>query len=408
MDMIMFGFNDWHQWAAAGFRTRCGAVARLLAENDSIDHLLIVSTPRSFAKSALNVFRTRGRHDVGRIPTLKAFATRQVGEKVFVLDHNRLLPRETSCAACYELNGYLHDGALRSAILRACAEIGMRDWVLWVSDPFMAKHFGHLGETLSVFDAIDDWSAHPENKNMRRRIEEGYGLVAERADVVFTVSKSLAERFDPAAQRVSWQPNGVDSTRFTGEPGPIPGDLANLPRPILGYVGVIQERLDVAILAALAEAMPSASIALIGPVRASRHVSPLEALKNVHFLGERAAHTIPDYVRNFDVALVPHTTDAFTQSMDPLKIYEYLAAGMPVVASGLPEMNIPDKLVARCATTPEFIGAVKEALLVDGKTQQSLCQDRVAFATSRSWNARVTSMLEIIREAPSYRQAVQA
>ncbi len=343
MDVVMFGFNDWHQWQARGFRTRAGAIAKVLSEHRSIGHLLVVSTPHSLAVSLARTVRggVSGAADAG--VTLRSSALRGITDKVAVLDHSRILPREASNETLFRVNGALHDRELRNAIHRSYDELGMRDVVLWVSDPLMSKHLGRLGESVSVFDAIDDWGAHPENHSMKRSISRGYELAAERADVIFTVSRSLQDRFGDRP-RVFWEPNGVDVSRFEGV-HVVPGDVASLSGPVLGYVGVIQERLDVEGLLVLAKELPEASIVLVGPVSSEEHVRTLRSVANIHFLGERPASAIPSYVDAFDVCLVPHLDDELTRSMDPLKVYEYLAAGKPVVASGLPDMGIPSGLI---------------------------------------------------------------
>ena len=397
MDIIMFGFNDWDQWEARGFRTRCGALARAIGSDPAGHRLLVVSAPHSLAMNAVRAVRGR----VGGTPdsrtTLRPFAVRTVSPSVTTLEHTRLLPREGSARAAYWGNATLHDRSLRRAVRDTCEGIGMRDWVLWVADPLMAKHIGELGESVSVFDAIDDWTAHPQKRSMKAEIENGYAIVQDRADVVFTVSQALKERLGERREGVHWQPNAVDAGRFDPA-APVPSDIAGLPRPLLGYVGVIQERVDVDILTALARAMPEASIVLIGPVTAPQHVETLRSMANVHMLGERAAADVPAYVNAFDVCLVPHVDDVLTRSMNPLKVYEYLAAGKPVVASGLAQMDVPPELLARVDDPGAFVAAVR-VFLDRGADDQRDRLARRTFARSRSWPARLEEMLTVVREA---------
>jgi teichuronic acid biosynthesis glycosyltransferase TuaH len=397
VDVVMFGFNDWQQWEAGGFRTRCGAIARALAADPDVGRLLVVSTPHSLGMNAIRAARGRLGGPTDPRTQLRPFALRRVAPKVVTADHTRLLPREGSARASYLVNGALHDQGLRREILRSCGELGMRDWVLWVADPLMAKHIGRVGESLSVFDAIDDWTAHPEKRSMRACSERGYAIAQERADVIFTVSRSLRERLGASREAVYWQPNGVDASRFDGEFA-MPIDLAGMRRPILGYVGVIQERLDVDLVSALARALPDASIVLVGPVGASRHVEALREIANVHLLGERHADDVPAYVAAFDVCLVPHVDDALTRSMDPLKVYEYLAAGKPVVASGLADMDVAPGLVLRCRDAEGFISGVRSFVSGGASGNDSVeVRARREFARSRCWRSRLDGMLEVIR-----------
>lgn len=400
----MFGFNDWDQWEARGFRTRCGALARAIATDPAGHRLLVVSAPHSLAMNAVRAARARVSGSTDRRTTLRPFAVRTVSPRVSTLEHTRLLPREGSAAIAYRGNGLLHDRSLHRAIRDACQAMGMHDWVLWVADPLMAKHMGEVGESLAVFDAIDDWTAHPQKSSMRADIERGYAIVQDRADVVFTVSRALRERLGAHRDRVQWQANAVDAGRFDADL-PVPSDISELPRPLLGYVGVIQERVDVDLLSALARELPESSIVLIGPVTAPRHVEALRSLRNVHLLGERAAADVPAYIRAFDVCLVPHVDDALTRSMNPLKVYEYLAAGKPVVASGLAEMDVPPELLARVDDEGGFIAAVRMSLDESGDDERRV-QARKSFARSRSWPARLAEMLDVIRETGAEKGAV--
>jgi glycosyltransferase involved in cell wall biosynthesis len=393
LDVVMLGFNDWHQWEAGGFRTRCGSIARGLSALPELRRLLVVSTPHSLAMNATRALRGRLSGSADPRTTLRRFAVREVSPGVSTLEQTRLVPP----GMMRRVDSGSADRATRRAIARACATLGMRDWILWVADPLMAQHIGQTGEALSVFDAIDDWTVHPQMEAVRPWAEAGYQAVRERADVVFTVSKALRERLGKGRADVHWVPNGVNAERFDVA-GDTPRDLADHDGPILGYVGVIQERLDVELVSALARALPHALIVLVGPVCAPRHVEPLNALPNVLLLGERSATQVPAYISAFDVCLMPHVDDALTRSMDPLKIYEYLAAGKPIVASGVSEMDVPSDLVSRCTARDEFIANVA-AFLEERATadEDPRSLPRKQFARSRSWDSRLDEMLGIVR-----------
>lgn len=404
MDIVMFGFNDWHQWEAAGFRTRAGAIAKVLSEHPRVRHLLVVSNPHSLAINLVRTVRGSAGHALRPGTTLRPSALKRVTPKLAVLDHARLLPREAASELAFKVNGAVHDGSLRRSVRRASAALGMSDVVLWVSDPLMSKHLGRLGDSVAVFDAIDDWSAHPENRAMKDSILRGYERAREKADLIFTVSRSLQERLG-GRERVYWQPNGVDVSRFEGE-RIRPNDLMGLARPVLGYVGVIQERLDVDGLLQLAVDLPEASIVLIGPVLSESHIRPLRAVSNIHLLGERHSREVPAYIDAFDVCLVPHVTDGLTQSMDPLKVYEYLAAGKPVVASGLANMDLPSGLMRANVESSEMSKAVLAAL-ADEACDDRLATARREFAHTRSWTSRVNEMLGIITDFQGAEEAAR-
>jgi glycosyltransferase involved in cell wall biosynthesis len=268
----------------------------------------------------------------------------------------------------------------------------MQPPVLWIANPLMAKHIGTLGECLSVFDAIDDWASHPQKRRMRRAILDGYDRVTRRADVIFCVSRELMNRLGAGRTGVHWMPNGVDAARFAKNGG-IPSDISALPKPIVGYVGVLQERIDVGVVAALSREMSRASIVLVGPVVRPRHFAALSGLPNVHLVGERPHAEIPSYLHSFDVCILPHTDSPLTRSMNPLKAYEYLAAGKPTVASGLADFEAADGLIRKAICPADFVRAVREVADHD----DGLAGARRRFAEQHSWNALVERMLAVIR-----------
>jgi teichuronic acid biosynthesis glycosyltransferase TuaH len=392
VDIVMFGFNDWRQWAAQGFCTRCGAYAKELADSPRVGRLLVVSA----ASSSTMRFIRRLRRDTSKPPVRRGFGgvvgLEQVAQNVFVLDHTRTLPWEGSVGVSYQLNGAMHDGGLHRRLSQATTALGMRDHVLWIADPLMAKHMGHTGEQLCVFDADDDWSAHPQLRYIRGSIRRGYEMAVARSDVFFTVSEGLAGQFGSRREDVFWQPNGVDVDLFAAE-NPAPVDVSRLPRPIFGYVGVMQGRLDVEAIELLARSTDG-SVVLIGPVLTPRHFDSVSKLPNVHFLGAREHATIPAYMKSFDVCVMPHVSDALTRSMNPLKIYEYMAAGRPAVASGLVGFEDAKGLVDMASDAREFAELAVRAALSSEASQSG--DARRQYARSHSWTARVEEMLSII------------
>ena len=394
LDVVMFGFNDWHQWSEEGFCSRGGAHARELSTNPRIGRMLVVSAPSSAAMRLVRRLRhdeskPRVRVGLGGIRGLSKAAPR-----VFTLDHTRLLPLEARFEGFYRLNGMLHDAALRRRLRAAVAELGMQNCVLWVADPLMTKHIGRLDETLSVFDSVDDWTAHPQKRHIRRAVLDGYRIANSEADVIFAVSEPLTRKLARTRDRVYLQPNGVDFELFGSDPE-TPADIISLPRPVFGYVGVMQERLDVDAIALLARQNPGSSVVMIGPVLTPSHFRTLRSTGNVHFLGPRDHCLIPAYLRSFDVCIMPHVSDALTRSMNPLKVYEYLAAGRPVVATSLVGFEDTEDLVVSAPDAAAFAASAAEAAARD----DGLASARRAYAEQHSWSKRVNAMLSIIERA---------
>jgi len=393
----MFGFNDWHQWEQQGFRTRNAIIAKELAEHPDVGKMLVISTAKSIW---INIYRVLKSGDLkNNIRQLALFDSSKASRKVYLLDHTRLCPREEAYGPYYRINGLLHDAYLVKTIRKLVEKLEMRNPLLWVSNPLMAKHIGRLGEKLSVFDAIDDWTLHPQKKLITKSTGRGYEIAAKKADIIFTVSNSLAKKLGQNRKDVYRISNGVNLELFQPRGYQVPPEMALLPRPIIGYVGALQERVNISILETIARKTPQSSLVLIGPLVSPNHFKNLEAYSNIHFLGEKPYEKIPGYLHFCDVCILPHTRNDFTMSMNPLKLYEYLAMGKPVVTTDIPGLEEFGSLIKRASSGDRFIQLINESV---AKSENGLPERCKEFVSHRSWDKKVDTMLEIIED---YREA---
>ena len=199
-----------------------------------------------------------------------------------------------------------------------------------------------------------------------------------------------------AAGRARLLPNAVDPARFQGS-HPRPEALSGLRPPVVGYVGEVGPWFDTASVARLARERPSWSVVLVGPVT---HPSPgdLLSLPNVHALGPVGYDQVPAFLAHFDCGLVPFVLSPLTHAMDPVKLYEYLAAGLPVVSTPLAEVQRLGDLVI-VGEGPALSAAVQRALDQRGPDQVAA---RQRFAAANTWMGRVETLVRIFEErAPS-------
>lgn len=230
-------------------------------------------------------------------------------------------------------------------VRRGMRRLGFDRPVNWVFNPAAALIAGSLGEDFLIYYCVDEYSAFSGvSGELLASLERE--LLA-KSDLVIVSSERLHRSKSPHAARTALVRHGVDWSHFRngivvpGEPSAIsvPPELARLPRPVLGYFGLIaQDWVDLDLLAHLAKRVPEASIAMLGKV--TMDVSALKRLPNVHLFGRQPYSTLPAFCRGFDLGLIPFPINQATLHANPLKAREYLAAGLPVISTAIPEVEV--------------------------------------------------------------------
>jgi glycosyltransferase involved in cell wall biosynthesis len=281
---------------------------------------------------------------------------------------------------------------LRVWLRRLCRRHGLDRPILWTFLPSMNRLVGRLGERMVIYHCVDEYSAF-SGVPREALIAMEQDLV-RRADVVFASSEQLYEARRSLNPNTHFIPHGVDVAHFARalDPGTIVAeDIRGLPRPVIGFFGLLADWVDLSMIRALALARPGWSFALIG--KAVTDLKPLMGLPNIFLLGQKAYSALPGYCRGFDVGIIPFRTNELTLRANPLKLREYLAAGLPVVSTPLPEVARYDGLV-RLAQGPEaFLTAIESAL---GERSEALSRGRVAAMRHEQWEARVADMSAVI------------
>ncbi|CAN5260691.1 glycosyltransferase family 1 protein [soil metagenome] len=233
--------------------------------------------------------------------------------------------------------------------------------VLWLQNPAYVRLIEKIPHDVLVYDVMDPFAAFRTSDSGIAAEEDE---VLSKADVVFTGGRSLHSLIESRHANAHCYPSGIDFAHFAkgAAPGPIPKDLEKIQKPVLGYFGAVDERIDWKLIEQLCRERRHWSIVFLGPLVLIDKIPINEP--NFHWLGPKSYDALPDYLRGFDVCLIPWLVNGLTKYMSPTKTPEYLAAGRPVVSTPIPDVAADYPAEAFIASTPdEFISACTKALM---------------------------------------------
>jgi glycosyltransferase involved in cell wall biosynthesis len=291
---------------------------------------------------------------------------------------------------------------LGTRIRRAARTLGLGRFQVWSFLPNTTDYAADLDPTLLVYYCVDDW-AHAEGY-------DGAGLEAlerrlcARADLVFATSEPLAAAKRRLNPHTHVSPHGVDHAHFARalDPAtPRAPELDGIAGPLVTVVGLLDERLDLPLLAHLASRRPDVALVLVG--RAHVDLGGLRrAHPNVHVVGHCPYARLPEILRASAVALVPFVVNEYTRHVNPVKLREYLSAGLPVVSTALPEVARYGRW-CRIARDPDaFVAAVGEAIATDSP---ALRRERSDALRGETWERRVAEIDRVVARAREARAA---
>ena len=282
----------------------------------------------------------------------------------------------------------------RRQVKRAARKLGMSEPILWAYVPQAEDVIGVLDPSLVIYHCVDDVAAQKGvDADSFRQAEERF---ARRADLVLASAPALAERMRTLSDHVLYAPNVADTGTFATalDPGPVDPALDELPRPRLVFQGaIVATKLDVQLLAEVAKLRPDWSIVLVGPRGAgdpTGDLSPLDQAPNIHLIGPRPASDLPQVLRGADIGLIPYAINDLTRSVFPMKVYEYLAAGLPVLATPLPALDGVEA-IETVRSAAEMVTAAEGELSLDTPDRR---RERSQGARGNSWEARIEEIEE--------------
>ena len=317
-------------------------------------------------------------------------------ENVIVAAPTKMLPH--TLAAGRAVNALL----LRRHVRRMMRKLGLRRPVLWINDHAAGHLAGSVEASAVVYDITDDWTSSGQAAWLLELVRRQDEALCRAADAVIVCSQRLHEmkRAIVGDDRLHLIANGVDAAHYAcvlDDTGALADEAAGWRKPVLGYTGTVHaDRVDLGLVEQLARAFVQGSIVMIGPNHLpAADRDRLARCGNVHLTGPRAYQELPGLMRAFDVCIVPHRMTAFTESLNPIKLWEYLAAGKSIVATDVAGFRDYPQLVRLVRTPGEFVAAARHALEEGNeKAEARRCEARL-----HGWDRRVDEIERVIGSA---------
>lgn len=274
-------------------------------------------------------------------------------------------------------------------VRQALRRIRQGDVQIWSFTPDIAYVLGHFNEEKVVYYCVDDHAAFTGYD--RSQVLSDEEELCRKSDLVITTAMSLQKSKQAWNSNTILIPHGVDFKHFNRaltETFQCPDELRNIPSPRLGFFGLIRDWVDLDLLARVAGKRQDWNFVLIGDADSSVDLDRYRDVPNMHFLGRKPYGELPAYCQHFDVGLIPFKVNELTYAVNPIKLREYLSAGLPVVSTPMPEVQLYDLLVEVADNAEAFHRSI-EACLKNSEI------DRAARVTAMSKETWVVKLEEI-------------
>lgn len=336
MNLIIIPFNDWRKRIRFGASTRDLHIIEQLAKNEEVGKIIIVNRPITWAEVVLK--KTPWKTPGVAIYETNNLRLSQVNEKIYVFDYlSYQLVHQIILGRRWYFDSYGSENYVKS-IFKACEildvqKLNVISFSLYAF--LLCESIRRLAPNSRImFDGWDNFLRFPSFSKHKKDFERGYKTYQKNCDSWITNSDNNKEFYQEnfAVKKCYVIRNGVDPDRFQRE-YTIPCDMKNIQRPIVGFGGKISHLLDVDLLNYLIESNPSYSFVIIGQVLDKDRFNKIVNRPNYHYLGNKHYDEYPAYITNFDVCILPYHIKERAHRGDSIKLYEYLAAKKPVVAT---------------------------------------------------------------------------
>ncbi|ADQ06657.1 conserved hypothetical protein [Caldicellulosiruptor hydrothermalis 108] len=334
-------------------------------------------------------------------PSLRPYLTRfrkspkRIKENLFVFALPPIIPFYNKKRAINKFNQKMIANFVKEVIYQ---NFDLKSPIIWTYMPNTVDLLEHLSYSFLVYDCIDK---HSEFQGFidKALVESMEDELAQKSNVVFTTTQGLYNKLKQLNAHTYLVPNGAEFEHFNRASNklPVPDKMKNIPHPIFGFVGVIHTWIDTQLIEYLAKEKREWSFVLIGPVGAGVSVDNLKKLSNVYLLGRIDHRDLPQYVSQFDVCLNLFRTNKLSENVSPLKFYEYLATGKPIVSTSMPQVEEFSDVVYIGKNYEDMLVKCIQALQEAQNPNIEKIEKRIEYAKQTSWDSRVAQIIEILK-----------
>ncbi len=281
---------------------------------------------------------------------------------------------------------------IKRQCLAIISELKLSSYILWIGSPMAAALPDLLEPMMTVYNPVDRYHAFSFVDADKILFSEH--KLAKKADVILCTSEAIKNDLLPFNSHIYNVSHGVDFKHFNSalSIGEAPEDIKKIKKPVLGYFGGLSERVDYGLISALAEAFGTATILLIGA--RLTNISRIEKYSNVTILEAKHQSILPEYLKEFDVCLIPYHVNELMEGVDPIKLKEYFCTGKPVVSTDLPEVSKYGSLVYVGKDTNDFIEKVRAALHEENNS--GIKSSRIQKAKESDWAVKIEEISDIV------------
>lgn len=288
---------------------------------------------------------------------------------------------------------YLNSLMIARQIQFAVSRLNMKNTLLWLTSPTQIGLINRMDKTSLCYDCLDNFPYFFRGST-RQKVERCEEYLIRHADIILATTKGLEEKCNRINKETYYVPNAVDNVMFDPtKRGECPLDIKHINHPMIGFIGFIGHWIDLDLIKYVAKMRPKWSIVLVGGSDLDLH--NLKNCKNILILGERNHDHLPNYLKAFDLCMIPFKINELTDQVNPVKLYEYCSMGKPTVATDTQELRKYPLICKVSRTYEEFIDNIDDILKDDDKEKARI---RMDFAKDNSWAQRALIIKKAVLE----------